>query len=702
MRSNKYRWWKFLSLILVAIMLAGAFLPEAAIARPSQPAPAFQSGVAQDPVSFAVSPELSSIKAKAPAEILPAGLIQDPFGPYKELPNGKQIPSSRSAKVGPGSPSKPDASGPIFVDPLKRLPDPPMPNVDLMLEGLNQGANRTLFNYGVLPPDTIGAISGDYYIQTVNGTMAIWDLKQYTVFNEPGKVVYGPLGINRLWDGTGTVCEQQNDGDPIVLWDNAAKRFLVSQFALPYYPDGPFYECIAISKTADPMMGFYLYTFQTHPSKMDDYPKFGVWPDGYYMSVNQFNPNGSWAGAGAAVFERAKMLAGNPKARMIYIDTDAKCKVGSEPECVLGGMLPADVEGAMPAAGTPNYFTQFDDDAWGYSPDQLQIWEMKTNWTNGTATFKKKQSLTVNAFDSEVCTGYARDCITQPGTAQGLDAIADRLMYRLVYRKFPNHTAMVVNHTVNVDGGEPKGQAGIRWYELRSTGGAWSVYQQGTYAPDTENRWMGSMAIDEEGNIALGFSISSASTAPNMGYVGRKPTDPLGTLPQSEVIMINPAVAAGSQLSTSARWGDYSMMDVAPDGCYFWYTTEYLRGNTSAEWYTKIGTFKFDDCSDKPAKPTMLLPTGESTNRLPVFTWRASPNATYYLLSVYNRTKGAMRYQDIAVSASNCNVVTNICTYKPLKMLMPANYSFAVAAVNWADSSSGYLPLANWKKFTVK
>jgi hypothetical protein len=304
---------------------------------------------------------------------------------------------------------------------------------------------------------------------------------------------------------------------------------------------------------------------------LNDYPKFGVWPDGYYLSINQFDPtaNPMWRGVGVAVFERDRMQAGDPGARMISIDTFAGCVTGAEPFCNLAGMLPADLDGPPPPAGTPNLFAQIDDDAWGYSGDQVQLWSFRTDWAAGDALFSHTADLAVSAFDSEVCAGYARNCIPQPATAQRLDAISDRLMYRLQYRNFGAYQTLVTNHTVdaNADKALNDGHAGIRWYVLRNNGPGWFVRQQGDLAPDASSRWMGSIAMDKDGNVSLGYSISNAvDTYPGIRFSGRLGTDPLNALPLGESTIVN---GTGHQTHTAARWGDYSSMSLSPDGCGF-------------------------------------------------------------------------------------------------------------------------------------
>ena len=361
----------------------------------------------------------------------------------------------------------------------------------------------------------------------------------------------------------------------------------MSQFALPNYPSGPYYQCIAVSVSGDPTGSWYRYQFKVSDTKMNDYPKFGVWPDAYYMTVNQFTGGASWGGQGVAAFERARMLNGEP-ARMVYYDL-----YPVDPN--LGGMLPASLDGVAPAAGTRGVFAEMDDSAWGYSPDQVQIWTFGVDWTTSppTSSFTKEIALPTAAFDSNLC-GYARNCIPQPGTSARVDALSDRLMYRLQYRLLGSDAAMVVNHTVDVDGTD---KAGIRWYELRkgpSTGGAWAIRQQGTYAPaDSDHRWMGSIAMDKDGNIALGFSASSGVTYPSIRYTGRLAGDALGTMTQGETTL---QAGAGSQTHSSGRWGDYSTLAVDPDGCTFWYTQEYYAATGLAPWRTRIGGFKFPSC----------------------------------------------------------------------------------------------------------
>ena len=473
--------------------------------------------------------------------------------------------------VGPAS-----ADPVVQSNPLSLLIAPP----SFSVEGVNN-VN------GVLPPDTNGDVGPNHYVQWVNLSFAVYSKGSSTT---PPALLYGPAAGNTLWTGFGGPCESTNNGDPVVRYDHLADRWVMSQLSLPndffgLFLEPPFYQCIAVSATSDPLGPYYRYQFSF--DNLNDYPKLGVWPDAYYMTMNEFSaPSLKYAGQGVVAFDRASMLLGLP-AGMIFFD------LGSV-DINLGGMLPSDLDGPPPPAGTPNFYAQVDDDAWGYAPvDQLQIWRFHVDWSNPSAsTFTHAASIPTAPFDSNLC-GYAQNCIPQPGTTVGLDTLADRLMYRLQYRNFGDHESLVVNHTVDVDGTD---HAGVRWYEIRDPNGSPFIYQQGSYAPDSDNRWMGSAAMDSAGDLAIGFSVSSSSTYPSIRYAGRLATDPLGTLAQGETELMT---GSGVQTDSSSRWGDYSMLTVDPvDDCTFWYTQEYYAATSDPTgWRTRIGAFSFPACT---------------------------------------------------------------------------------------------------------
>jgi hypothetical protein len=449
---------------------------------------------------------------------------------------------------------------------------------------------------GVYPPDTVGEVGPNHFVQMVN--------LHYQVYTKSGTpVLANPLPNNAIWTGFGAPCETRNDGDPIVLYDQFADRWLLSQFTAA----NPYGECIAISTSGDPAGSYYRYFFSLSSSVFYDYPKFGIWPDGYYMSANRFGGIfQTFQGASAIVFNRTAMLNGQASSYQQFNTTTS-----------YGSLLPADLEGlTAPPAGIPNFFAEVGSTA-------LHIWKFHVDWANSAnSTFTGPTTLTVAAYN-RLCSG-TRSCIPQPGTSARLDGIGDRLMNRLVYRNFISYDTLVVNHSVNAASSGTR--AGVRWYELRNPNSQISIFQQGTYSPDTDNRWMGSITLDSQGNMAMVYSVASASVYPSIRYTGRLVTDAAGTMGQGEATLIT---GTGSQTGTGSRWGDYSNISVDPvDDCTFWFTTEYIQTTGTAPWRTRIGSFKFPGCGSAP-QPS---PTPTNTSIPPSLTATftpAPPTATF-------------------------------------------------------------------------
>lgn len=484
-------------------------------------------------------------------------------------------------------------------DPVLQETDSPLviPTPKINIDGISNADNAP---YKVVPPDTEGDVGKTHYVQWVNLSLAIWQLDRAT--NTATKV-YGPVPGNTLWSGFGGPCQDTNDGDPIVLYDELAGRWFASQFAIPNDPNGPYYQCIAVSASEDPTGAWHRYQFKYSDTKLNDYAKFGVWPDAYYMSANQFYNGLSWSGVGVIAFERSKMLQGLP-ARQVYFDL-------GQVNSLYSSLLPADLDAGLPPAGTPGYFLEVEDGADLSGYDALYLWEFRVNWASpGDSRFgadcQPNKIIPVAEF-TPLCPAPG-GCIPQPPKNDGLasprlDEIGDRLMHRVQYRQFGGYATMVANHTVDV--GSSRG--GVRWYDLRNTGSGWAIQQQGTYGGsplDSANRWMGSIAMDSAGNIAIGYSVSSAAVYPSVRYTGRLAGDVPGTLPQGEATLINgQGVQVGTTTSNEFRWGDYSMMSVDPsDGCTFWYTNEYypkfFGAETPLAWRTRIGSFVFPGCLD--------------------------------------------------------------------------------------------------------
>ncbi|HEY3541184.1 MAG TPA: hypothetical protein VGK79_01470 [Gaiellaceae bacterium] len=449
---------------------------------------------------------------------------------------------------------------------------------------------------GCLPPDTNGAVGPTQYVQTVNSDFAVYS-------KATGQALRHATPIDALWSGTSSECAVHNDGDPVALYDQYAGRWLISEFVAQPAAGESYAECIAISTTGDATGTYNLYEFDWGPDMFLDYPHFGIWPDGYYMSANEF-PAGQETSAGAAaiVFERSAMLAGQP-ARYVWFDESAANPVGGQ----YIGQLPASADGSrQPPAGEPNVFAEVDDPS-GVPPTgtdpgfDLRLWKFHADWSNPSAsTFgnngQPNTVIPLAPFVRPQCVYGYGDCALQKGGPQGLDALGDRLMFRLAYRNFGDHESLVLNHTVKVDD-----RLGIRWYELRDPAGNASIYQQGTYGPDDPltnplSRWMGSIAMDKKGDIALGFSASGINDYPSLRYTGRGPADPLGKMTQAEQLIFT---GTGPQTEVEGRWGDYSELSVDPaDQCTFWYTNEYLETDLAVigTWATRIGSFKFSGC----------------------------------------------------------------------------------------------------------
>ncbi|MCU1263814.1 MAG: hypothetical protein JWM21_132 [Acidobacteria bacterium] len=496
-------------------------------------------------------------------------------------------------KVDPDAKSAPDAA-------LARVPagklngtlaPQVMPGPTVSFETISLTDTTALPGQGFLPPDTVGEIGPNHFVQMVNSA--------YRIYNRTGTPLIALTSIGAIWATIPGPCAGDESGDPIVMYDQMADRWLLSQFCTVANPNN--HQLIAISKTGDPTGAYYLYDFMMPNNKFNDYPHFGVWADGYYMTDNQFNQAGTqFLGAGLFAFDRTKMIAGDPSASFIYFDKADGCPAA----CLFGGMLPADIDGFVPPpSGAAAPVIQFDADEFG-ATDSLRIFDFHADFAvpaNSTVTERTGSPLAVAAFDPREVPSGSRNVIPQPPAGIAVDAISDRLMFRLAYRNFGSHESLVMNHTVNA-AVNPAFRAGVRYYEIQKTtpAGAWSVHEQATMAGgvgDTSNRWMGSTALNAAGSQAVGYSVSSATVFPSIRYAGRLAGDPAGSLGQGEAILV---AGTSSQTHSSGRWGDYSDLTVDPlDDCTFWYTQEYVTGASAPDntrWHTRVGSFQFGPC----------------------------------------------------------------------------------------------------------
>ncbi len=445
-----------------------------------------------------------------------------------------------------------------------------------------EGLANTDNPFMVSPPDPVGDVGPNNYVEMVNVV--------FTVYDKSGNALLPALPLGALWLGFAVPDCMDPSGDPIVVYDQLADRWILTQFSTR----GPtYYNCVAVSKTADPVGAYFRYAFSTGRN-FPDYPKYAVWPNAYFLSTREFAPDDSFAGVGAYALERSKMIAGDPTARSVMFNVAP----GNTPYLPGDGLLPSDLDGSIrPPAGSPNYFvgTQDDEGPYGAPYDAINIWEYRVTWTQAPiATFHRSGQIPVAEFDSAFpCRARnSRACIAQPNTFNRIDILSyrQRPTWRLAYRNFGDHEALVTSQSVEAR----PGIAGMRWYEIRSPGRQPFVHQQGTYAPDDGvNRWMGSVAMDGSGNMALGYSVSNKTVFPGIRYTGRLASDPLGQMRQGEQVLIN---GTGSQLGSN-RWGDYSSMNVDPtDDCTFWYVNEYIEERGTVTWQTRIGSFRLAGC----------------------------------------------------------------------------------------------------------
>ncbi|HEX6869544.1 MAG TPA: hypothetical protein VF163_00475 [Micromonosporaceae bacterium] len=470
----------------------------------------------------------------------------------------------------------------------------------ITFDGLSSQDNFNIFGGRVNPPDPVGDVGPNHYVEMVNLV--------YGVYSKTGQPLLAPVDTGTLWAGFPIDECTEPSGDPIVVYDQVADRWILTQFTTRGlgYPNEPlnlFYNCVAISTTGDPTGSYYRYAFTTGYN-FPDYPKYGVWRDSYLVTTREFGIlDESIYGIGVYGLERNKMIEGDPTARSVSF----LLKDSEVPLNLIGdGLLPPDMDGKQkPRSDAPAPIIGSQDDGSGYGGtiDALNIWEFDVKWrSTPTASLRFAAQLPVAGFDSVFpCAPTARDCLPQPGitnTAQYLDILSyrQRPTWRLAYRNAGGYETMVTNQSVEA----APGVAGIRWYEIRRTDGVYSVHQQGTYAPgDGVHRWMGSIAMDKFGNAALGYSVvNGVDVYPGIRYTGRLAGDPAGQMTLGEGVIVN---GTGVQTSTNSRWGDYTSMNVDPvDDCTFWYVNEYYtaagQASSPAGWQTRIGSFRLPGC----------------------------------------------------------------------------------------------------------
>lgn len=487
-------------------------------------------------------------------------------GQARELPR-------RDARNGVGTAERENppllVAGPAGADPVVQSASAPAAAAVAGAGFAGLGVLDNAFATRYAPPDTNGDVGPTHYVQSVNTMFAVYD-------KATGGLLATPFFASQLFTAltsAGAACAQQDDGDPVVQYDPQAGRWLLTQFQVSVTP---YLECVAVSDGPDPLGTYTAYAYD-YGTDFVDYPKVGVWGDGYYVSYNVFR-NGSFAGGEVCVLDRAGLLAGTGQRPQQCFFTSTS----------LPSLLPADSDDPTLPGGA-SYLVDI-------AAGRLNAWRLAVDWTTPAASaLSGPVNLGAAAF-SPACNGGT--CIVQRGTKQKLDSLADRLMNRFATVALASgERRFVVTHAVALPATsrKPTPSSGVRWYELRSTGGGpLGIVQQGTYAPDATMRWMSSAALDRRGGIAVGYSASSSTVYPSVRAAVRAPGDPAGTLGAEVVLKEGLGSQAGSNLS---RWGDYASMSLDPDGCRLWFTTEYLKGTGAFNWSTWISSVTVPGCT---------------------------------------------------------------------------------------------------------
>ena len=553
---------QFITILAVTTAMA---LPASAMSQPSELQPAELQKAQAD--AAAVSQLKMETRQEVQRDVLPS-LKDVLIAPSKErrIREGRGLPRPRPYTGIP----QPEVVDTVAQTSTKAEftskaggPLAPVATIGRNFDGLGNGIAG--FTVNSAPPDTHGAVGSTQYVQIVNGS-------SFAVYNKAtGALVMGPASTNSLWAGFGGKCETANDGDPIVNFDAAAQRWVITQFAVT--PSAaPFFECVAVSQTADATGGYNRYAFSYND--FPDYPKFAVHPDAYYFTFNVFNAAlTAFVGTRACAYDRARMLQGLSATQQCF----------TLPANSDFSLLPSDPDGSSPvAAGSPNYLLGLRNG----TNNRLSLYKFRANFANPALTTFTGPTLIPVAAYTELCSATGT-CVRQPSPGGQLDGLGDRMMSRLSYRLYPDgRESLVANHSIST---------GLRWYEIRNPNAAAPViFQQGTFAPTATTRWMGAMAQDKNGNFLVGYSASSRTIRPSLRVAARAPTDAAGTLGVENTIIVGTGVQTGGL----SRWGDYSSMTVDPvDNCTFWFTSEYLKANGSFNWNTRIASVKLAGCN---------------------------------------------------------------------------------------------------------
>jgi hypothetical protein len=514
--------------------------------------------------------------------------------PLRDLP---KLDPSRRFSTDPGEREGPPGERPTGEKAHIRdgalqtvLPGAAMPAPLFTFEGPSNQDNFNTFGFRVNPPDPVGDVGNDQYVAMVNLV--------YSVYSKTGELLGGPFDTGTLWQDFPVEDCTDPSGDPIVFYDEIANRWVLTQFTTRFATN-QFYICMAVSATPDALGEYHLHAFSTGDA-FPDYPKYGLWRDAYVFTTREFDNGGVGPEQiGIYALKRTDLLGGSAAPRMVQFT------LSGPPNLVGDGLLPADLDGKRlppPNSPIPLVGSQDDDAFDGATFDALNVFHLTVKWSKPEeSTFALVRQVPISEYDTNYpCTPPTRDCLPQPppatNTTDKLDILSyrQRPMHRLQYRNFGTHESLVTNQSVEA---RPN-VAGIRWWELRNPADP-VLHQEGTWSPDDVHRWMGSVAMDRDGNLALGYSVVNATNVfPGIRYAGRLAGDPLGQLTQGEAEL---QAGSGVQRTTNSRWGDYTSMNLDPkDDCTFYYINEYYtaesQATSTAGWLTRIGAFKFPTC----------------------------------------------------------------------------------------------------------
>ena len=575
----------------------------------------------------------------------------------------RPFPNSDQIRVRlPLSPRQPDSGATARSDgdqAAAKMTAVPMPTPLLTFNGISNMDNVAEYQLLFIPPDISGDVGPDRYVQAVNALVRIYD--------KTGSPITPPFRMSGLFTGLGTPCSSRDDGDVIVSYDPLADRWLLSQYCTAF---PPFRQMIAVSVTGDPAGAYYAYEFVMPNVRLNDFPKISVWPDAYYMSTEEFLGS-DYVGAGAFAFDRERMLKGDPSAGYIYFSRP------SDSPDRRRNLLPSDLDGIRtPPTGMPAVFATYTASEYGDAQDSLRLFDFHADFDDpAQSTFleRPESPLPVAAFDPTSPSGRAD--ISQPPPGEKLDSNSDRVNYRLAYRNLgAAGESLVFDQTVRLTQDPAPYRAGVRVYELRrSSSTAFSVAEQSTIGDTKSSRWIGSVAQDHQGNIAVGYNFVADEKPPSVIYSGRLATEGPGSF-RSESSLV---VGEGVQKAYGWRWGDYASLTVDPiDDCTFWLSGEYYtlasQNLSDFAWLTRIGSFRFPECVDAPRASVAGTVTDSSTG-LPI----AGASVT---ASAYSRT-----------TVSNGNY--------PRMNVLPGSYMLTIAAHGYRSQSLD-ITLANGQALT--